>query len=111
MFLLSRSGGTCLPAGRLVGAHDLQIKYGGRVFVYVLSSLPRNYVYIGLTDNISRRFFQHQTGKNKTTAPYRPFSLVHTENFQTRIEARVREKYLKSGSGKEWIKKNILKNK
>ncbi len=73
-------------------------------FVYVLKSIYRNYLYVGLTNNLDRRFGQHQNGKEQTTAPYRPFVIVLTERFVTRIEARQREKYLKSGIGKEYIK-------
>ena len=47
---------------------------------------------------------QHQTGKNKTTKPYRPFELILIEEYKTREEARKREKYLKSGIGKEFLK-------
>lgn len=73
-------------------------------FVYALRSLSRNYIYVGLTDNVDRRFEEHQSGKNKTTKSYRPFVLLRVENFNTRIEAREREKYLKSGIGKEFLK-------
>ena len=59
---------------------------------------------MGLTNDVDRRLDEHQSGKNKTTKPYRPFSLIHVESFPTRKEARTREIYLKSGSGKEWIK-------
>jgi putative endonuclease len=62
-----------------------------------------------LTNNVGRRFQQHQEGKEKTTAPYRPFTLILQEQYKTRVEARSREKYLKSGTGKEWIKNNLLK--
>ncbi|NWF87891.1 MAG: hypothetical protein HXY50_00350, partial [Ignavibacteriaceae bacterium] len=41
---------------------------------------------------------------NRTTKPYAPFELVHSEIFPTRTEARDREKYLKSGVGKEFLK-------
>ncbi len=78
-------------------------------YVYVIVSQSRNYIYVGITNNVQRRVAQHQTGKERTTAPYRPFALVHIEEFQTRMDARNREKYLKSGIGKEWIKKVILK--
>jgi putative endonuclease len=73
-------------------------------YVYALSSLERNYIYVGLTDSIERRFFEHNSGKNKTTKPYRPFKLIYFEECNTRIEARIREKYLKSGVGKEKLK-------
>ena len=77
-------------------------------YVYVLSGKTRKYIYVGLSNNVQRRFGEHQNGLNKTTRPYRPFELVHIENFGTRIEARKREKYLKSGVGKMWIKQNFL---
>jgi len=73
-------------------------------FVYAIKSEIRNYIYVGLTDNINRRFGEHQSGKNKTTKPYRPFKIVLTEIFETREEARKREKYLKSGVGKEFLR-------
>jgi putative endonuclease len=75
-------------------------------YVYALSSLERNYIYVGLTDSIERRFFEHNSGKNKTTKPYRPFKLIYFEECNTRIEARIREKYFKSGVGKEKLKAN-----
>ncbi|TSA46442.1 GIY-YIG nuclease family protein [bacterium] len=74
-------------------------------FVYVLKSIGRNYIYVGLTNDLERRISQHQKGKETTTAPYRPFSTLFTETFENRPEARKREKYLKSGIGKEWIKR------
>lgn len=73
-------------------------------FVYVLSSQRRKYLYVGLTNNLQRRVIEHESGKERTTKPYRPFILLHWEGFATRQEARMREKYLKSGSGKEWLK-------
>lgn len=77
-------------------------------YVYVLNSLIRKYIYVGLTNSIERRSGQHQKGREKTTAPYRPFEIILTEEYLTRPEARKREKYLKSGVGKEWIKRCIL---
>jgi putative endonuclease len=41
---------------------------------------------------------------NETTKPYRPFKMIHKEVFATRAEAREREKYLKSGIGKEFLR-------
>jgi len=45
-------------------------------FVYALSSLERNYIYVGLTDSVDRRFSEHNLGKNKTTKPYLPFKII-----------------------------------
>ncbi|MEQ8470012.1 MAG: GIY-YIG nuclease family protein [Marinoscillum sp.] len=62
-------------------------------------------MYVGLTHDLDKRLYEHNSGKNRTTRPYRPFRLVHFETFDTREEARAREKYLKSGVGKEYLKK------
>ena len=73
-------------------------------YVYAIKSTERTYIYVGLTDNLERRLSEHNSGKNKTTRPYRPFVLIHSEMFETRIEARQREKYLKSGIGKDFLR-------
>ncbi len=87
-----------LPAGR-------QARYDGNMFfVYVLRSKTKNYLYVGLTNNINRRVHQHNAGKERTTKPYRPFDIIHLEYFKIRQDARNSEKQLKSGSGKEWLK-------
>ena len=72
--------------------------------VYAISSINRNYIYVGMTNNIERRFKQHNKGENKSTKAYKPFILFYTETYQTRAEARAREKYLKSGIGKEFLR-------
>jgi putative endonuclease len=77
-------------------------------YVYVISSLKRKYIYVGLTNSINRRFKQHQQGKSRSTRAYCPFKLILKERYNSRIEARVREKYLKSGIGKDWIKGKLL---
>ena len=73
-------------------------------FVYAIYSEIRNYIYVGLTNDISRRLKEHNLGYNKTTRPYSPFRLILSEKFETRLKARTREKYLKSGIGKEFLK-------
>ena len=73
-------------------------------YVYAIKSLVKNYIYVGMTNDIERRVLEHNSGKNKSTKAYKPFILIHKEQFETRIEARKREKYLKSGIGKEFLK-------
>ena len=53
---------------------------------------------------MERRINEHQSGKNKTTKLYRPYKVILIEQFETRVKARMREKYLKSGIGKEFLK-------
>ncbi|MGB5850499.1 MAG: GIY-YIG nuclease family protein [Ignavibacteriaceae bacterium] len=73
--------------------------------MYAISSKTRKYIYVGITNNLSRRIADHNRGYNKTTRAYRPFKLMLSEEFTTRTAAREREKYLKSGFGKEFLKK------
>ncbi|OGZ60148.1 MAG: endonuclease [Candidatus Spechtbacteria bacterium RIFCSPLOWO2_12_FULL_38_22] len=72
--------------------------------VYAIKSKIRNYIYVGLTNNLDRRFREHNLDNEKTTKAYRPFKIIYTEKFETRIKARKKEKYLKSGVGKEFLK-------
>jgi len=73
-------------------------------FVYAIRSLTRNYIYVGLSIDYERRIKQHNDGYERTTKPYRPFELILLEGFPTRPEARKREKYMKSGVGKAYLK-------
>jgi putative endonuclease len=75
--------------------------------VYPITSLHRNYTYFGLTNNPDRRINQHNQGYNRTTKPYRPFKLILLESFSTQVMARAREKQLKTGVGREFLK-NII---
>ena len=72
--------------------------------VYALRSTTRNYIYVGMTSNLEERIKRHQAGYEKTTKPYLPFELIYTEKAPDRTEARKREKYFKSGIGKEFLK-------
>jgi len=73
-------------------------------YVYAIRSLSLNYIYVGISNNVDRRLKEHNKGYNRTTTPYRPFKLLYKEKFDTRKEARVKEKYLKGGSGKEFLR-------
>jgi len=57
-----------------------------------------------MTSNLEERIKRHNRGYEKTTKPYRPFDLIYTEECENRIVARRREKYFKSGIGKEFLK-------
>ncbi len=73
------------------------------ITVYVIKSKARNYIYVGQTNDLDRRLFDHNNGYNKTTKPYCPFELIYTESVENRTIAREREKFLKSTSGKRFI--------
>ncbi len=78
------------------------------IYVYAISSLKHNYIYVGLTQDLGKKIDRHNKGREKTTKFYSPFELIYSEECSTRIDARIREKYWKSGSGKE--KSRILRD-
>ena len=78
--------------------------------VYTLCSKKDSSLYIGLTSNIKRRIKQHNDGKESSTKHKRPYDLLYTEEFPTRVEARKREKFLKSGCGRELLKGKLCED-
>jgi putative endonuclease len=74
------------------------------VWVYAIASLVKNYIYVGMTINLDDRFSRHNQGRERTTKPYKPFVLIYSEKCIDRIEGRSREKYWKSGAGKEKLR-------
>ena len=74
--------------------------------VYALKSRLKNYIYVGMTADLADRVKRHNNGREKTTRPYRPFELIYKEIHLKRKDARIREKYFKSGVGKEFLRKN-----
>jgi putative endonuclease len=75
------------------------------ILVYVLQSEKDGRLYKGMTNDIKRRILEHNSGKHRSTKPYRPWKLIYSEEYETRAEARKREKYLKSGAGREYLHK------
>lgn len=81
-------------------------------FTYVLECDDGS-LYKGFTKNLFNRINQHLDGRGaKWTKEYKPISIIHFEKFPTEKEAIEREKYFKSGSGREWLNEiKIQKNK
>jgi len=76
-------------------------------YVYVLQSLKDHNWYTGYTNNLKKRFKQHNEGKNISTKNRRPFKLIYYEGCLNEEDAKAREKYLKSGMGKRYIKNRL----
>ena len=72
-------------------------------FVYVIKSRKDLKRYIGLTNNLDSRIAFHNSGKVTATKNRRPFDLVYFEKIEDRIIAVKREKFLKSGQGREYL--------
>jgi len=74
-------------------------------FVYVLHSETINRHYVGFTADLTQRVGQHNSGITKSTKGRGTWVLVHQEQFATRAEAMQRERWLKTGKGREELKR------
>ncbi|MBI3252535.1 MAG: GIY-YIG nuclease family protein [Candidatus Omnitrophica bacterium] len=74
--------------------------------VYILYSESKKGFYIGSSrEGMSfTRLQSHNSGKVKSTKPYRPWVLFYEEELSDYTRARQRENFLKSGQGRKWIR-------
>lgn len=72
--------------------------------VYVLQSLKDGKTYVGYTNNFERRFKQHNARQVKSTKYRTPFKLLFTEEFKSMNEAKKRESWWKSSTGRRKLK-------
>jgi predicted GIY-YIG superfamily endonuclease len=78
------------------------------ITVYVLKSVKSDIFYTGMTKDLENRIMEHNSGKSKFTSGHVPWLVIYTEEHRDWNEARVREKYLKSTSGKRWLMKKLM---
>jgi len=78
------------------------------IYLYIIRSTCNGDLYVGICKDVDRRIKEHNSGKNRCTKGLRPWALVFTETFPSWQAAREREKYYKSGSGKEELKRKLV---
>ncbi len=78
-------------------------------YVYILQSEKDGNFYTGYTKDLRERLKLHNEGKVSSTKNRRPFNLIYFEGCFNQQDATRREKYLKSGNGKIYLK-NRLRN-
>ena len=76
-------------------------------YVYILESKSDGNLYIGCTNDLQRRITLHNSKKVESTKHRTPFTLIHYEAYLSEKDAFERERYLKTGWGKQFIKKNL----
>jgi putative endonuclease len=76
-------------------------------YSYVLRSTKNGLLYKGSTQNLEIRLQTHNSGKVKFSSKNIPWELVISEEFSTRSEAVKREKWYKSGVGRDWINSKL----
>lgn len=79
-------------------------------YVYILKSKVAKKTYVGHTNNLERRVFEHDNGKSLFSKRYRPWAVFYVEDIADESEAIRREKYFKSAAGRRWMKKNLFSN-
>ncbi|MCX6794358.1 MAG: GIY-YIG nuclease family protein [Candidatus Gottesmanbacteria bacterium] len=79
-------------------------------YLYILKSLKYNKSYVGCTNNLERRLKQHNNGDHIYTKRYVPWIIVYSERLKDRKEARTREIYFKSSTGRRWMRDHIFNN-
>ena len=72
-------------------------------FVYILQSQLDNSFYVGMATDVQNRLMEHNKGKSKYTKSKIPWKLLYFEKVGSRIDARAKEKYYKTSSGKNKI--------
>ena len=82
-------------------------------YVYVLQSVRDKEFYTGFTENLKKRIKEHNNKEEPSTKSRIPFDLIYAEGCISKKDAIAREKYLKTGKGKRYLKyrlSNYLKD-
>jgi putative endonuclease len=75
--------------------------------VYVLRSESDSGFYIGFSTNLRVRLRQHQQGESFATSHRGPWKLIYYEAYLNQEDALGREKFLKSGSGRRFLRAQL----
>jgi len=76
-------------------------------YVYVLQSVKDKDFYTGFTIDLDRRIKEHNQGLEVSTKSRTPLNLVYFEWCLVKKDAIIRERYLKSGTGKKYIRNRL----
>jgi putative endonuclease len=74
------------------------------ITVYAILSEVNGNIYVGMAIDADERLKEHNAGKSTYTKRYRPWKTIYREMQENWVSARKREKYFKSGIGKEFLK-------
>jgi putative endonuclease len=80
------------------------------MFVYILQSKKDGTLYVGSANNVAERLLQHNRSQSSATKGKRPWILVGAEEYDKVSVALKRERFFKTGKGKQVIK-NLYLNK
>ena len=82
-----------------IGKNHIDWSLSGMAYIYIMTNVSKTVLYIGVTNNLHRRYIEHFSGINEGfTKRYRLHSLVYYEQYDDIKEAILREKQLKKWS-------------
>lgn len=73
-------------------------------YVYVLQSLKLDWIYVGSTSDLRKRFKSHNDGENLSTKGHAPFKLIFYEAYLSKKDVLRREEYFKTTKGKTTLR-------
>jgi putative endonuclease len=76
-------------------------------YVYVLQSEADQGLYIGFSSDLRRRISEHRQGLAFATSFRGPWRLIYYEAYVEQEDALGREQFLKSGSGRRFLKRQL----
>ncbi len=76
-------------------------------YVYCLESKETGKLYFGYTNDLKRRVQEHNKGLNASTRPYVPWVIIYYEACILESDAKRREKYLKTNTGRRMFKRRL----
>lgn len=76
-------------------------------YVYLLKSVKDDNWYTGYTEDLQKRILEHNQGKNFSTKNRGPFKLLYYEACMNEKDAKARERYLKTGMGRKYLKNRL----
>ena len=77
-------------------------------YFYLLKSQKTGNAYYGITNDLVKRFYQHNNGLSPATKPYSPWELVYYEAYKSKVLAEDRERKIKAhGKGLSELKRRI----
>jgi len=76
-------------------------------YVYVLRSTASGRFYTGFTSDLKKRLTEHFSNQSRYTNKRGPYELIYYEACVNSTDARAREKFLKTGPGKRYLKNRV----
>lgn len=79
-------------------------------YVYIIQNSGSHVLYIGFSENVEQRVSDHNSGKGGFTRTKNgTWKLIYYEMYLNKMDALGREKFLKGGSGRKYIRKQLKK--